>query len=266
MHNLKLFFVIEWMKKIPLKNWAPHEFLGDRFGEITSNIAESFNSLIKHEKSLQAIELIECICNRTMDTMRKRNLASSKWTKRLTPKMHTRLDKRIADYRRYKVRRSSEKVFEIITNIGKHIVDLDSQTCTCQWRKKHSFPCSHSVKAMVQIGEDEVYKHIIPYYIVEYYRGLYSKPIYPIPDGDKPDEISWTKYVMPPPIGPQVGRPNSVYKRSYREKFRKKRKCGRCGMLVYHNRRTCRSAPLAPRHPIFKDQPRIGRFYRMMFI
>ncbi|XP_026396286.1 uncharacterized protein LOC113290917 [Papaver somniferum] len=262
MVNLKLFFVIDWMKKIPLKNWTAHEFLGERYGELTSNEVESFNSLIRHEKRLKAIELIECIHARTMETMWKRKLTTSKWTTRLTPKMQARLEKRITDCRRYKVRRASE----VITNTGKHTVDLDSQTCTCQWWQKHSFPCSHSVKSMVHIGEDEVYKHITPYYIVEYYRGLYSKPIYPIHDGDNPNEISRTKYVMSPPVGPQVGRPNFVRKHSYREKFRKKRKCGRCGMLVYHNRRTCRSAPLAPRPPIFKDQPRIGRFYIMMFI
>ncbi|XP_026384506.1 uncharacterized protein LOC113280075 [Papaver somniferum] len=265
MVNLKLFSVIELMNKIPLKNWASHEFLGERYGELTSNVVESFNSLIRHEKRLQAIELIECIRARTMETMWKRKLVASKWTTRLTPKMQVRLDKRITDCRRYKMRRASEKVFEIITNTGKHTIDLDSKTCTCQWWKKQSFPCSHSVKPMVHIGEEEVYKHITPYYTAEYYRGLYSKPIYPIPNGDKPDEISRNKYVMPPPVGPKVGRPNFVRKRSYHEKFRKKRKCVRCGMLVYHNRRTCRSAPLAPLPPIFKNQSRIGKFYMMMF-
>ncbi|XP_026396947.1 uncharacterized protein LOC113291651 [Papaver somniferum] len=232
MHNLKFFSIIEWMKKTPLKNWATHEFEVERFGELTSKIAESFNILIKNEKCLQAIELNECIRSRTMETMWNRKVAARKWNTRLTPKMQARLDKRITDCRKYKVRRASENVFEIITNTGKNTVDLDSQTCTCHWWKKHSFPCSHSVKVMVQIGEEEVYKHISPYYTVEYYRGMYSKPIYPVPDGDKLDEISRTKYVMPPPVGPQVGRPNSVHKRSYREKFSKKRKCGRCGMLI----------------------------------
>ncbi|XP_026399976.1 protein FAR-RED ELONGATED HYPOCOTYL 3-like [Papaver somniferum] len=109
MHNLKLFSVIEWMKKIPLKNWVSHEFEGERFGELTSNIAESFNSLIKHEKRLQAIELIECIRARTMETIWKRKVASSEWNTRLTPNMQARLDKRITDCRKYKVRRASEK-------------------------------------------------------------------------------------------------------------------------------------------------------------
>ncbi|XP_026438695.1 uncharacterized protein LOC113337209 [Papaver somniferum] len=152
--------------------------------------------------------------------MWKRKLAASRWTTRLTPKMQARLDKRITDCHRYKVLRASEKVFEIITNTGKHTVDLDSQTCTFQWWKKHSFPCSHSMKATVQIDEEEVYKHITPYYTAEYCRGLYSKPIYPIPDGDKTDNISRNKYVMPPPVGTQVGRTNFVRKCSYGEKFR----------------------------------------------
>ncbi|XP_026384282.1 uncharacterized protein LOC113279846 [Papaver somniferum] len=164
MVNLKLFSVIEWMNKIPLKNWAAHEFEGERFGELTSNVVESFNNLIRHEKRLKSIELIECIRARKMETMWKRKLAARNWTTRLTPKMQTRLDKRITDCCRYKVRRASEKVFEIITNTGKNTVDLDSHTCTCQWCKKHSFPCSPSVKAMVHIGEEEVYKHITPYY------------------------------------------------------------------------------------------------------
>ncbi|XP_026428785.1 uncharacterized protein LOC113324705 [Papaver somniferum] len=77
MVNLKLFSVIEWMNKIPLKNWSAHEFEGERFGELTSNVVESFNSFIRHEKRLKAIELIECIRARTMETMWKRKLAAS---------------------------------------------------------------------------------------------------------------------------------------------------------------------------------------------
>ncbi|RZC46801.1 hypothetical protein C5167_039752 [Papaver somniferum] len=52
MSNLKLDSVVAWMMKIPFENWAAHAFLGERWGENTSNIAESFNNVIKHDKPL----------------------------------------------------------------------------------------------------------------------------------------------------------------------------------------------------------------------
>ncbi|XP_026439713.1 uncharacterized protein LOC113338525 [Papaver somniferum] len=86
MSNLKLDSVIDWMIKIPFQNWAAHAFQGERFGENTSNIAESFNSVIKHDKRLRVLELIDCIRAKVMDHIYKRLVESSKCTGKLTPR------------------------------------------------------------------------------------------------------------------------------------------------------------------------------------
>ncbi|XP_026383912.1 uncharacterized protein LOC113279430 [Papaver somniferum] len=85
MSNLKLDSVIDWMVKIPFDNWAAHAFQGERFGENTSNIAESFNSVIKHDKRLPALELVNCIRAKVMEQNYKRLVESSKWNSRITP-------------------------------------------------------------------------------------------------------------------------------------------------------------------------------------
>ncbi|XP_026416475.1 uncharacterized protein LOC113311901 [Papaver somniferum] len=151
MSNLKLDSVVAWMIKIPFENWAAHAFLGERWGENTSNIAESFSNVIKHDKPLPALELVDVIRATVMEQNYKRLLESNKWTTRLIPRMQARFNKRINDCRSYKFRRSSDKVFEIISPIGKHTVDLDSRTCRCKWWQKHSFSCTHAMKAMLQI-------------------------------------------------------------------------------------------------------------------
>lgn len=267
LNNLKYTSVIQWMSKVQsLENWAAHKFPGKRYGEITSNIAESFNSMIRHEKRLPPIELIEFIRTKTMEQMYKKKVESSKWKTRLTPKMNARLHKRINDCRGYLVRRSSEKVFEVITRTGKHVVDLNAKTCSCRWWQIHSFPCTHSMKAMLEIGEKEVYSHIEPYYTTEYYRGLYELPIYPIPDGDRPPDVSDKDYVLPPAGRGKVGRPNKLRRKNWYEKIRKKRRCGRCGLLAFHNRVTCRRPPLAPTAPTFRRTARVSNFLRMMFL
>ncbi|XP_026399136.1 uncharacterized protein LOC113294989 [Papaver somniferum] len=243
------------MVKISFQNWVAHTFLGERYGENTSNIAESFNSVIKHDKRLPALELIECIRAKVMEQNYKRLVESSKWTSNLTPRMQARLNKRVTDFRFYKFRRSSDRVFEIISPIRKHTVDLDAKTCTCNWWQKHSFPYTHSMKAMLQIGPDEPYKHIILYYTTDYYRGLYARPIYLIPDSERPPKINEEGYVLPPNGGREsAGRPTTSRYRGSREKVRRKRKCGQCGRLGFHNRRRCRRAPLAPRAPVFRRE------------
>ncbi|XP_026383487.1 uncharacterized protein LOC113278986 [Papaver somniferum] len=84
MSNLKLDSVIDWMVNISFQNWAAHAFLGERFGENTSNIAESFNSVIKHDKRLPALELIDCIRAKVMEQNYKKLVEFSKWTAKLT--------------------------------------------------------------------------------------------------------------------------------------------------------------------------------------
>ncbi|XP_026416912.1 uncharacterized protein LOC113312372 [Papaver somniferum] len=172
MSNIKLDSVIAWMIKIPFENLASHAFLGERWGENTSSIHESFNNVIKHDKSLPALELVDVIRAKVMLQNYKRLLEYNKWTTRLTPHMQARFNKRITDCRSYKFRRSSEKVFEIISPTGKHTFDLDSRTCSCKWWQKHSFSCTHAMKAMLQIGNDEPYNYISPYYTSDYFRRL----------------------------------------------------------------------------------------------
>ncbi|XP_026378678.1 uncharacterized protein LOC113273126 [Papaver somniferum] len=201
MSNLKLDSVVAWMMKIPFENWAAHAFLGERWGENTSNIAESFNNFIKHDKPLPGLELVDVIRAKLMEHNYKRLVESNKWTTRLTPRMQARFNKRINDCCSYKFRRASEKVFEIISPTGKHTVDLDPRTCSCKWWQKHSFPCTHAMKAMLQIGNDEPYNYISPYYTSDYYRRLYSRPIYPIPDSEKTPGINEKGYIFPPTGG-----------------------------------------------------------------
>ncbi|XP_026410425.1 uncharacterized protein LOC113305625 [Papaver somniferum] len=267
MSNLKLDSVVAWTMKIPLEKWVSHAFPGERWGENTSNIAESFNYVIKRDKPLPALELVDSVRAKVMEQNYKRLLESNKWTTVLTPRMQARFNKRINNCRSYKFRRSSEKVFEIISPKGKHTVNLDSRTCSCKWWQKHSFPCTHEMKAMLQIGNNEPYKYISPYYTSDYYRKLYSRPIYPIPDSEKPPGINGKGYVLPPNGGrEQDGRPKGARYRGSRETMRKKRKCGQCGMLTFHNRGTCRRAPLAPRAPTFRKEShfRIIKFLKRM--
>ncbi|XP_026459290.1 uncharacterized protein LOC113359947 [Papaver somniferum] len=118
----------------------------ERWGENTSNIAESFNNVIKHDTPLPALDLVDVIRAKVMEQNYKRLVESNKWTTRLTPRMQSRFNKRIN--RSYKFRRSSEKVFEIIYPMSTWILEL----VAAKWWQKHSFPCTHAMKAMLQIG------------------------------------------------------------------------------------------------------------------
>ncbi|XP_026378062.1 uncharacterized protein LOC113272446 [Papaver somniferum] len=97
MSNLKLDSVVAWMMKIPFEKWAAHAFPRERWGENTSSIAESFNNVIKHDKPLPALELVDVIRAKVMEQNYKRLLESNKWTIVLTPRMQARFNKRISD-------------------------------------------------------------------------------------------------------------------------------------------------------------------------
>ncbi|RZC55325.1 hypothetical protein C5167_014178 [Papaver somniferum] len=131
----------------------------ERWGENTSNIAESFNNVIKHDTPLPALDLVDVIRAKVMEQNYKRLVESNKWTTRLTPRMQSRFNKRIN--RSYKFRRSSEK--------------LSLHSCN---------------ESNVADWNDEPYNYISPYHTSDYYRRLYSRPIYPITDSEKPPGIN----------------------------------------------------------------------------
>lgn len=229
----------KFLESIPFEHWACAFFKGNRYGVMANGLSESFNFWILKFRSLPIFEMVDGIRVQIMETMDKRRTEASSWHNVLCPKMDEMLRKYMEVGRHWKIARSYDSVYEVF---GPHsvLVDLNSNFCTCRRWKIEGFPCAHALVAIQREGKN-VYDYIEDEFKSGYYRNSYAAAILPIPD----IEISAydaSDFVIPPFTKRPPGRPRSTRYKSIGASSRSI-KCGRCGKVDGHNKKTC-TAPL----------------------
>ncbi|KAL7238053.1 hypothetical protein ACSBR2_004201 [Camellia fascicularis] len=88
-----------FLKSLPYENWSDTYFERKRYGEMYSNVAESFNSWIREARHLPITNLVDMIRLQIMNMRFDRKLLSSKWNKVLCHCMDSVLEKAFMDGR-----------------------------------------------------------------------------------------------------------------------------------------------------------------------
>jgi len=225
------------LKDKPFDKWADFFFRGKRYGEYSSNVAESFNSWILEERALPITSCLDGIRIKIMEQMAKRREESRLWTTFLCPTMENRLKVLVKEGFGWDVLRVSQHLFEVRSPIS-HRVDLKDWTCSCNQWKVMGFPCAHAIKCITKMKLN-VYDFIDHYFTVEAYRSSYSHTINPIPTYDKPDvESSNEAIIKPPKYKRGAGRPSSKRKGGFAYFHSKQNRCRVCNEYG-HNKRNC---------------------------
>ncbi|KAL7212721.1 hypothetical protein ACSBR2_015408 [Camellia fascicularis] len=207
-----------------------------RYGEMCSNVAESFNSWIRKACNLPITCLINSIRAKIMRQMSKRRVAGQIWTGAICLKTESRLEKDFNKGRSWKVSQSNADIYEV-HSFPSVTVDVGRRACSCFHWQLNGFPCAHAMVAVRKSGRDlndlvELFFH------VNEYRANYAPAIYPIPTVELPPFNPNEYIIKPPAVKRPPGRPK-------KKRFLSKGKhvqqihCGRCGRMGNHNRKTC---------------------------
>ncbi|XP_039145515.1 uncharacterized protein LOC120282728 [Dioscorea cayenensis subsp. rotundata] len=189
-----------WLfQKSDMMHWCNYLFRGQRWGEMYSNVAESFNAGIKEARHLHVCNMVDEIRFKMMNLMYKRRENSMKWETHLCPEIHKKIEKTIEESRCLVIGRSDGDIFEVVDKQGNH-VDLR-------------------------------------YYTVAVYKEAYESPIFPVPDNDKPMDAGRHLCIRPPISKKRPGRPRKRRIESQAFGVRDLH-CSRCHE-VGHNRATC---------------------------
>ncbi|KAG5532375.1 hypothetical protein RHGRI_026866 [Rhododendron griersonianum] len=231
--------VKNFVESLPVENWANAYFKGKRYGDMTSNAAESFNNQILKFRYLPICDLVDKVRVLLMEQMCERKQLSSKWNSSVCPVMDKKLIARFDKGRTWHVAAASDDIFEVYS-LPTVVVDLKRMTCTCCRWELHCFPCVHAV-TVIQKTERQLCNYINPYYTVAAFQLSYEVAINPIPTLGAPVVTKESAIILPPKTRRPRGRPKVARIRSRGEKVRQL-KCGRCGKLGKHNRRTCKEA------------------------
>ncbi|XP_028069265.1 uncharacterized protein LOC114271824 [Camellia sinensis] len=182
------------------EHWANAYFRGQRYGEMTSNAAESFNNWIKEARNLPITKLVDTIRNQIMCQMSERRDIANKWNGIICP-----IQDSFNSSRSWNVSKANDDVFEVHSFPS---VTVDVGRCVCsyyQWQV-NGFPCEHVVAA-IQRSAYNLNDCVEKYFHVENYREAYATAIFPIPSVEKPDFCSSDFIKLPPIVKRPAGRP-----------------------------------------------------------
>lgn len=203
-----------FLEALPKENWTNAYFPGTKYGEMTSNVAESFNAWIEEQRFLPIYKLVDGIRVKIMEMNARRRLEAESWNSYLCPVMDSILENLLEQGRHWDVSRSSEFLFEVHGDVSV-MVDLQNWSCSCgQWRIK-GFPCAHALAAIFKDGGNP-FEYIEAYFTKSNFKRCYNIPIVPVPDIDQATQESLEEFFVnhpltrKPPGRPRVKRMRSI--------------------------------------------------------
>ncbi|XP_048442102.1 uncharacterized protein LOC125478229 [Pyrus x bretschneideri] len=199
----------DFLKTLPKENWAAAHFPGPKYGEMCSNVAESFNAWIVDQRFLPIYQMLDGIRAKIMEMNAQRRRVAEGWKTFLCPGDH---------YARFAGMRAP----------------LGSVECG----KSRGFPCAHALAAILK-SEGNPYEYVEDYFMAQFFKSCYDIPIVPIPDIDRYAQEENEEMLINPPLTKKPpGRPRVKRIKSSGERTRPIT-CSRCGTLGHHNRKTC---------------------------
>ena len=224
--------------------YSKHAINFPRYGNRTSNVAESFNALIRDYKDKSYLELIRFI---VIDTFQKKQIKArpNSFKGDFTAHSMKVLNDNISEGSRMtlKLQSNDSNIAEIADSFfpGRtFIVNLQERTYTCLKYQDLLIPCRHVCHFLFKLNRRPI----------EFIGALYSKVNYnnghsePIPVIDFND-LEKDNTLLPPNFEKRIGRPKKKRMPSRGEcqaneasVAKRQRKCKKCQQLG-HNSRTC---------------------------
>ena len=172
----------EYLLDIGLEHWARSHFPGKRYNIMTSNLAKSWNSVLREAREFTVIPLIDYIRTKLTGWFATRREASQRNRGSMSPKVSGMLTKSFEQTCGYGVTQIAEDEYEVRNkNGGSFHVDLDKKTCSCYEFQVLAIPCSHAIAAAIK-AKISVESLVLPAYTIEGLRSAYAGNVLPVPD------------------------------------------------------------------------------------
>ncbi|XP_010533352.1 PREDICTED: uncharacterized protein LOC104809156 [Tarenaya hassleriana] len=239
--------VAKYLEDVDVKMWSRAYFKGLRYNILTSNIAESMNSVTRDVRDYPIVPLLDHIRSILTKWFCERRTQANICTQDFTPETVVTVEDLLEKSRKLQVHNICPGQYQVKGGQHEHVVNLDCSTCTCRAFDILKTPCVHAIAAATR-SQLSIQILIDPFYSTKFWRLAYEDSIYPIGvpmedwqvSEDVADEICGNPIVRRP-----IGRPKKKRIPSAAEKYSKKtqrsHRCTRCGKTG-HNRATCKEA------------------------
>ncbi|XP_025685673.1 uncharacterized protein [Arachis hypogaea] len=235
-----------WLEtKGDINKWAKSQFPHRRWDLITTNVAESFNSWIRKERTHSICALITEHRDKLANLLYTAKLEMTKWKNEVGPKIDKILMEHVARSEFLKaVRYGDHNVMVRGSNVDV-CVNLLRKECTCLEWQMTGIPCPHACAA-IKLLHGNIYTYVEECYLKSSQEKIYVSSMIPIETHDMPDVNNLTLtdwenniFLMPPTTTRPPGRP---CKKGRESQFQDVHvyKCSRCDQSG-HNRSKCRN-------------------------
>ncbi|KAL7252745.1 hypothetical protein ACSBR1_007336 [Camellia fascicularis] len=176
-----LVVIKDFIKDLHSKHWANEYFRGQRYGEMCSNAAESFNNWISDACHLPITRLVDMVKEQIMEQMAEYGVKCKKWAGVICWKLEKKkkLAKTYNENRSWCVSQANDNVYEV-----------------------HSHP-----SVLVDVGRKNIHESIDCAFHIDTFKASYNRTIYPIPTVDKPPFTPADYMITPSTVKRPQGNP-----------------------------------------------------------
>ncbi|XP_055822113.1 uncharacterized protein LOC129890619 [Solanum dulcamara] len=238
--------VAKYLEDVGFHRWSRAHFPGNRYDVMTTNIAESINSMFLAEREFPITALFNSINRRFAQKFHERRMMLANTSTICAPSVERKIRENVTIGNTLLAHQISFHTFSIIGHGSVAMVDLNNRTCSCREFDLNKIHCPHAIAAIrIQFGDDyglRIYDFVSPYYSVWSYKHAYEKLIHPVLSEEfweLPPELLESKIPCPYVVR-KLGQKKRKCAPSVLERGskKKKNKCSIC-KRVGHKRTTC---------------------------
>lgn len=251
----------DYLSEIELSSWVTAFYTGPYYGQKTSNIVESMNRVLKGDRELSILDLLNEIWSYTMEQRFKRATQANGLLER-GEQLHT-------DYCMQKLQESKQwslknevrmasptRGIVMQANQKTYAVDLLLRTCTCGHFQANGIPCGHAYSCIKSVGQ-RPRDHVPNFFTLAIWRDTYLENLTPITLEELVENPNNVQCAPPVRERAHMGRPQRVRQNPGGQRKRIARaqailnneaapadhgrgsqSCRRCGEYG-HNKRSC---------------------------
>lgn len=202
----------DYLISIGFEHWARCHFQGNRYNIMTSNVAESWNAVLREAREYPVLSMIEFIRSKLMTWFAERRNVISEGSGRLSPRVLQILEGNFEQSGGFFVSRITALEFDVKDKNGISFhVNLSTNSCSCFAFQSLKIPCSHAIAAAIK-EKISVESLVSEFYNLEKLQSAYAEAVYPICDAAGDIELNVEEQcgnvtIFPPATRRPPGRP-----------------------------------------------------------
>lgn len=149
---------VTWIQAQEPEKWVEALFIGRRYGHDTSNVVESQNAVLKLDRELPVVVLLDSIWHRVMEKRAERLTAASALIlegRTMTPFVESAIIEGRRSAQGNSLQLSSPTQGRVIQPNGCiFLVDIAVGTCSCRKYQANGIPCGHAICLILRTGQE----------------------------------------------------------------------------------------------------------------